>query len=528
MVNPASLTLPDVLTELDLLAPIPDSSLLLSQPLNGFPAGHDPTLLNFGSSQRLSSSIERARASSTEFLGEDDLDLDIGDSTVTKFVKERDVEVPRDAPPPRSMADELDDTNRLYEGDDLELDIGPDPTIVRDSSVLPDMGRMEITTEAEDINMGGFGDDGLGMDLPGDDIAATSVHRTRNYRINSQSPLSSIRSSAERVLEESLHRDREPTPFEPEGESVQHAHRAKKRKVLQADADTEIHSNQIKAQQSDRSKILKPVSLLPRDPMLMALIEMQKNGGFVSSILGDGRSKGWAPELRGILSLEVVRKTGELKRKRDSGVAGFEEPSSPSQQQPQIQYDQEEDMGMPPGNFELGADTTLRGDDEMFNLPADDGIQPQFDDDESPAGQQSRVNSEAIDLPDEADNFDVTVAPLLHPKDDGPISVGTKHAVHLLRERFDADAGGSPSKRGKTNVLFHDLLPEKTTTKADATKMFFEVLVLATKDAIKVEQADDVLGGPLRIRGKRGLWGSWAEMEAGGEIAAQEVPVVGV
>ena len=54
--------------------------------------------------------------------------------------------------------------------------------------------------------------------------------------------------------------------------------------------------------------------------------------------------------------------------------------------------------------------------------------------------------------------------------------------------------------------------------------MFFEVLVLATKDAIKVEQPVDELGGPLRIRGKRGLWGAWAETSAGGELASQSEP----
>lgn len=48
--------------------------------------------------------------------------------------------------------------------------------------------------------------------------------------------------------------------------------------------------------------------------------------------------------------------------------------------------------------------------------------------------------------------------------------------------------------------------------------MFFEILVLATKDAVKVEQQEGTLGGPIRVRGKRGLWGAWAEREAGGEI----------
>ena len=52
--------------------------------------------------------------------------------------------------------------------------------------------------------------------------------------------------------------------------------------------------------------------------------------------------------------------------------------------------------------------------------------------------------------------------------------------------------------------------------------MFFEVLVLATKDAVKVEQKEGELGGRIRLRAKRGLWGDWAEMEAGGEIEKQQ------
>lgn len=71
-------------------------------------------------------------------------------------------------------------------------------------------------------------------------------------------------------------------------------------------------------------------------------------------------------------------------------------------------------------------------------------------------------------------------------------------------------------------MLFQDLCPEATTSRADATKMFFETLVLATKDAIKVEQNADILGGEIKMRAKRGLWGAWAEEKAGGEIASQQ------
>ena len=189
---------------------------------------------------------------------------------------------------------------------------------------------------------------------------------------------------------------------------------------------------------------------------------------------------------------------------------------------PQLEIPQDDDQfgGVDEG---LGAEP-VRPQSENQHSPADDGIAPPFDGEPNPADQ---LNDEDQISPIR-DNFDETTAPLLHPLESGPISLGTQHAVHLLRDRFgsgltDSQSNSqSPSQLKKAQTLFQDMLPEATTTKADATKMFFEVLVLATKDAVKVEQSPKELGGLLRIRGKRGLWGAWAEREAGGEIAAQD------
>jgi cohesin complex subunit SCC1 len=173
--------------------------------------------------------------------------------------------------------------------------------------------------------------------------------------------------------------------------------------------------------------------------------------------------------------------------------------------------------------LELGEDdealnTTDRGlgersvgpDGTILEIPADEGFAPQDDDDHQPR--------EGSPMP----AFDDTTMPIVHPEDSGPVSLGTKHAVHVLRDLFGAEAATNEEKRKKTSVVFQDLLPAERTTKADATKMFFECLVLATKDAVKVEQKEGSLGGPIRVRGKRGLWGAWAEREAGGEIANQQ------
>jgi cohesin complex subunit SCC1 len=533
--NPATLTLPDVLTELDLLPPLPDASLLLTQPSGSAPefdfdrsrVGRDEDI-TLQSSMLDPYSIEQGRGGADEMLQleeGDELDLDIGDDLGVGG-DDTSMHVGRDAAPARPIEDDLvSEDMKLHDGDMLDLDIG-------DEIVSRDPGDNDFVFRGdEDFDMGA----GMGFDLNMDDQAdgTHSIARQTPPRLerDSHSPLSSIRSSIERDLEHNYQRNLDSTIFEPEeeDESMHHNIRTKKRKVLQPDADTVLHSTQIKQQQADRSRILKPASFLPRDPMILTLMAMQRSGGFVSSILGDGRGKGWAPELKGLLSLEVVRRVGELKRKRDIGIEDAEDNAekSPKGKQPRLEIIEDEEVDLGGRIMDLDGDATIGADGaEIIELPADDGFLRQDEEDGQglPLRQQEDEDEEDA-LSPVPDNFDDTVAPLIHPADSGPVSIGTKHAVHLLRERFGSGASESPSQLRKASILFQELLPETTTTKADATKMFFEVLVLATKDAVKVEQQQGVLGGPIRVRGKRGLWGDWAEREAGGEIASQEVPV---
>ncbi|KAL1639023.1 sister chromatid cohesion protein 1 [Diplodia intermedia] len=510
-VNPASLTLPDVLTELDLLAPMPDPSLLLSQEPEIETGRRDPTLLDLPS-QYLMDTQER-QAQETLQLGDDDLYLDISEGP--DLTMDRSIEVGRDAPLPRPASEEVAPSPKPLEDDGLVLDLG-------DDSVLPttDLGRRPSLGD-DDIAMGGLDDEPAPAPAPEEEEARAPTpldedqQEADHRRRESASPLSSARSSVARELEETFHFDQENTIMDHDEELATAPQRVKRRKILQADADTEFSQSQFKAQMNDHTKILKQPEFLPRDPMLLALMNMQKNGGFVSSILGGGISQGWAPELRGILSLEVVRRSGELKRKRGApgAIEGLEQEQDG--QAPQLEIPDESGFDLSAGaGLDAGGDTTLNigQEEELGNVPARErtaSIEPVPEEDEQAMSP----------LP--GDNFDDTTAPLLHPEDAGPISVGTRHAVHILREKFGPEAESSPNARQKSSVLFQDMLPEATTTKADATKMFFECLVLATKDAVKVEQKADDLGAPIRLRAKRALWGDWAEMSAGGEIANQ-------
>jgi cohesin complex subunit SCC1 len=472
----------DVLTELDLLVPMMDPDLLLAEPMEL--GGGDNTILDWGTQSLITDSIrEPTSTEAPRALDDDGLILDLDDDD--------DIEIGRRAPTVQDEPTMLDD-------DGLILDLDDDAP-AKDTSALQQ-------TEMDDLPM--MDDDFGPMDTTGNfggfDAATPRPRETL-------SPLSDIRPSVDRELEASF-APNETSLFEAQEETtVEAAQRVKRRKLLQMDGNTEIPNTQIKAQQNDHSKILRPQSFLPRDPMLLALMSMQKNGSFISSILGDGRSSGWAPELRDILSVDVVKRSGELKRKRDSGVADL---WSDEEQQHSPKETVQDDFAP---NF--GDDMPVFDDaGPIEEIPRDESVR-------APSMEGDGEGRGGSPLPD----FDDTTYPDLHPKDDGPISQGTQHAVHLLRDFFGPEGADDARSRQKSSALLQDLLPEKTTNRREATKMFFEILVLATKDAVKVEQdgiKKGVIGGAIRIRAKRGLYGSWAEAGASGTTqSTQEAEV---
>jgi cohesin complex subunit SCC1 len=412
---------------------------------------------------------------------------------------DRSIEMGRRAPTPHrddpSLLNNDIDLGPLDFGDDLDTTLG------RGISAPPNANDDQPMLDADD-----------GFQLNDDDdlaaqnqaaFARADMAAERRQR-DSGSPLSDIRPSVERDLEKTFNLDVDDME---DSTMVQAQQRAKRRKIMQQDNETQLHNSQIKRQQEDRSAITKAPTFLPRDPLLLQLMEMQRNGSFVSSIMGNGRMEGWAPELRGILSLEVVRKAGDKKRKRDSGIADVETDEDNRQETPQLDIPQDDDV---------------TGGADGFAPFMSDGLGPQFHDEALP--EDDDLGFAASPGP----AFDITEAPLLHPSQAGVVSLGTKKAVQLLKEHFaphhprNATEPPTPSKRVKSEALFTDLCPEERTSRSDATKMFFELLVLGTKDAVKVEQDSKELGLPIRCRAKRGLWGDWAELGAGGEIAEQE------
>lgn len=514
--------LQDAITDIDLLAPMPDPSFLLSQSLDLGNLGL-PNLAgdwDMDSSQFLSHSVEQPRAEPEILDDADDLDLDLGeDLDIPPPMDEgTSIEIGRNAPLERRLSEEFGTelgNKELEEGDDLGLDLGDDLT-----EIAP---RPDITITDTDIPMGGMTelDDSEELVMPEPEPEPEPEQEPERER--SASPLSELGEDEERALEQevqntSIFQPADEQEQEQDEEEEQHQARAKRRRVIQQDTQTQLSTTEIRAQQNNREDILKPVSFLPRDPLLMALMNMQKSGGFVSSILGDGRSQGWAPELRGILSLEVVSRPAQ-KRKRDNGAAAANEAHGSAEATPQLEFEEDQPL-VEEGDIGLGGDTTFGEEEEGIQLPEDEPI---------PQDEEEEVFSP---IPD---NFDDTTVPLLHPADSGVVSLETKHAVHLLRQVFGDAAETSEEERRNTAVSFQGMFPEATTAKPDIARMFNEILVLGTKDAIKVEQQrteDNELGGPIRIRAKRGLWGSWAETDVSGAeaiksaAAAEAVPAI--
>ncbi|KAJ5929287.1 hypothetical protein N7454_007135 [Penicillium verhagenii] len=473
VVAPGGITLPDVLTESDLFTNL-DTSLLFPQNLELEPAGKQPGGMDFGSQLLGDSSFRRSMSQEPLRLEDPSLvDLDIGEP----FGDDTSMEIGRDAPAPRPMEEDLhSDSGKLIDNDDLALDIGDDGA---------PLDNMDID---DDHHMNDLMDDAP-MDFGGEDDFGGQTPRANDDRFNrdTESPLSDAGSVQMHQLEEEYNRDISATPKATAAQNAQRAKRPKLEDLIPADVNPHFTNSQVREQQADRSAILKPATFLPRDPVLLTLMTRQQNGDFVSSIFGEDRGRGWAPELRSLLSLDSVKKAGELKRKRDSGISDMDV----------------EAAGFP--QLELGDDEAIVALDEGIGLDTSLNQRSEIDFPGDEAHDLNLSEDDGMDAP--LDDMDDTIRPM----DNEPVSIGTKHAVHILREQL-----GDPVSSQKKSVVFQDLIPEQRSSKADATKMFFEILVLATKDAVKVDQASKSIGGPLKIRGKQALWGSWAEENAAG------------
>lgn len=422
----AQLTLPDVITELDLLLPDPtldlgdlgklpfDSNAHIShreaitlsddflldpidtglgpslEPQDNYELELDDLGLYVSETEELAPRPVRTtrRGRSPELLPESDIGSEIG----------------REAPAPRDVRDDLIDSSMEdvfseaakgpesdigRTGEDLQLGFGDDDTTM---GFPGDLGLGGEEEHEGDLTILGVSaeDEMRSLGLPShagpETPRALSIGPARSERADS-SPLSSVRSSVDRDLEGDLrtHGDLlnlsylddtlRPPSEEPEPERTVHHQRAVRGRRVMIDEVTEIRAKQIKAQQEDRSKILKEPSFLPRDPTLLALLSLQKSRGFAQNVF---YPKNIAPELASLLSPEFVRRMAELKRKREDEDEEIvaQEVRSPSKQPRLLEFDEEEQLqAMEDETREdqaAGSGDEGGAGDEMFMLPQED------------------------------------------------------------------------------------------------------------------------------------------------------------
>ncbi|KHJ30390.1 putative double-strand-break repair protein rad21 [Erysiphe necator] len=513
-----ALMLPDVLTEGDdLEIPLlPDASFLLSQ-TDDDPntrkkraGSRDINLHEDFSSQFMQSSIEITEEI-LEPMDELDLGLDLGFDLDSSSKNDHSIEIGRNISVARDIEDDLmskmdiqvpaKGTLELSDRDaSLKIEFGNDNTQIIDEVI-----RVEDTDLDVEMYKG---------DQP--DLTLSSVPLLQPERI-SESPLSDLDetvTAAEVIHEQSLP---EPTQIDPEGleKQIQEtfirkpAQRAKSHRKLHPDSTIELSTAQIKSQQNNRDKILQPRTFVPRDQGLLALLQMQKRGEFISNVIRGGLSEKWAPELREIFSLNAIQ---NLKRKQLHDTDILEKDVEDEQRhspRPRLQLPSE-DIEQTSASDSANVDNLFREeinsdpmpqDQTIIELASDREVQISgYDDDQEVATSLEQAHSPT--------EIHTSTQPLADPK---YISIGAKNAVNLLREHFDSE------DKSVKSVLFEELLPFSSVTRADATKFFFEILVLGTKNAVKAEQSQSVLGGSITISPKDGLWNASAEKEAGGE-----------
>ena len=248
--------------------------------------------------------------------------------------------------------------------------------------------------------------------------------------------------------------------------AIQRPQQSKKMKSIVPDADTVFSKRRLKEFSEDRSNILTKPMPLPHNRGMLKLMDMEKNGDFVTHAMNDGVSANWASELQGLLSFETVHQCPQ-KRKRDSESSIISDKEYITQPLQHLEYDVN-------GTSDIidGREQSLR------DIATDDGIQSLVSD--APALGDwgcEQIDEEALGGVNEYDDY--MVSPV-DTADGGAPSSDTQGAMNLSGDKLGPQLFDSISSlRMDESVLLHELVPVGKTSREDATKLFFDILVLA-------------------------------------------------
>ncbi|SCZ90882.1 BZ3500_MvSof-1268-A1-R1_Chr1-3g02345 [Microbotryum saponariae] len=320
---------------------------------------------------------------------------------------------------------------------------------------------------------------------------------------------------------------------------------AKKARKQLMDASIEL------AQGNGRSRHLKEPSYLPRSRLHLRLLELERDvttnlPSSVSDATELFAPTGFAPELKGLYEMptrrELIRIEGrassavpdevELGRKRQASLAFSAADKDAYAPFDDLEFGGGEDQG----GMDLAMEFDTSRDDFRFDLD-DNAAAPAKDSNRTPRAsprkkQRVEEGESALDLADEDRTGSLSKGPLavFDNASTGPVSAPTATQSQSLgaTEEEEMLAANGKTKWSKNTVKAITVLNDELqgddeatlefshvaqqVTKKAAASFFFELLVLSTRDCVKIEQPKSF--GEIKVQAREKLWQVAAEVAA--------------
>ena len=255
----------------------------------------------------------------------------------------------------------------------------------------------------------------------------------------------------------------------------------RKRKLLTADSEIEISKKEYSQQLKDTSSIIKKQRFLPRHASIMTLLEARVQGRLADNIFFPPSIH---PDLRAMFNPEYLRRFGRDGTKRKRLDESSQTPKKARIENPPIL----EEQGLGDGGFGdgFGQDS---GFGEGFGEFDFGERQPSAIPEERPRTVSPSLIDERA-LPEEEEETPTSVT--------GSMSHSTVIAAQLLQKEL------TPGASVTLDELTDKAVSGAEVKREDAVKMFFECLVLASRDVIRVQQKSGF--GEIRVQGKDALF----------------------
>ncbi|ODQ64040.1 hypothetical protein NADFUDRAFT_53021 [Nadsonia fulvescens var. elongata DSM 6958] len=310
------------------------------------------------------------------------------------------------------------------------------------------------------------------------------------------------------------------------------------------DATTELRSSAVMAMQRDRSSILKQHAQLPYDPFVKNYLEFSatpakfltsvvfnenKLNPMLASALNPGRVLEALKRKRELLKETEIPEVEPISAQAIEGRLGIVEALSPEISTENLEgalssaraiveetHLEEHILHEMPSfdeeNIILESDTELQAIEARPITPVGIG----FANVDLDVSQESVVGSTQESEAEESEQIVSEEEPSFPKRNINDVSKSTIETVQFLRTKFDS-LGVNKENIGAVSVVLDTVIKERSNTSAGnrkvAVRTFFEMLILATKDSISLSQEETF--GEIHVSGKNGLYSdTWDTVNA--------------